>query len=93
LYSIKQILLTKWLGQELNRTSLHSLHRHGDVAVSSDEDYWEVDVCSGELALKVETALSGNLMSSTRQAGVFGYSELRKSGIEANSCTFNPTDR
>src|ERR1700739_731630 len=32
-------------------------------------------------------------MSSTRQAGVFGDSDFRKSGIEANNWAFNPTDR
>jgi hypothetical protein len=43
-------------GQELNRTSLHRLHRHGDVTVPSNEDDWEMDVRGGELALKVQTA-------------------------------------
>src|SRR4029077_1556511 len=32
-------------------------------------------------------------MSSTRQAAVFRHSDLRKSGIDANSCALNPTDR
>src|SRR6476620_10401423 len=32
-------------------------------------------------------------MSSTRQAGVFGDSDFRNSGIEANNWAFNPTDR
>src|ERR1700730_16262750 len=32
-------------------------------------------------------------MSSTRQAGVFGDSDFRKPGIEANNWAFNPTDR
>src|SRR5215468_11229102 len=38
LNSIQKVLLAKWLGEEFNRASFHSLHRHRDVAVAREED-------------------------------------------------------
>jgi hypothetical protein len=84
LNGVEEFLITKRLRKELNGATLHRLHRHRDVAVSGDEDDWEFLVRGGELALKIKTALTGNLTSRTRQAGPSGGSDLRKSGMEAN---------
>src|ERR1700722_20583677 len=35
---IQQILIAKWLGEELQRAGFHRTHRHRDVAIASDED-------------------------------------------------------
>src|ERR1700730_2617674 len=56
---IEQILIAEWLGQELDRSVLHRLDRHRDVAIAGDEDDRELDVRGGELSLKIKTASSG----------------------------------
>src|SRR5262249_4122444 len=56
---VEQVLIPDWLGQELDRSSLHGLDRHRDVGVRGDEDDRQIDVRRAELALEVETASSG----------------------------------
>src|ERR1700747_667837 len=53
---VDQVLITERLGQELNGTALHRLHRHRDVTVSRYEDDRDLDISSRELALKIQTA-------------------------------------
>src|ERR1700730_7294215 len=53
---IQKVLITERLRQELNGTTFHSLHRHGNVTMPGDEDDWEIPVGRGEVALKLETA-------------------------------------
>jgi hypothetical protein len=66
---IQEILIAKWLGQELNRSGFHRPDRHGDVAMSCNKDDGRVAGRRGQLPLKIETAFPGNLISSTRQTG------------------------
>src|SRR5262245_25978968 len=54
--SIQKILLTKRLGQALDRSSLHGLHGHRNVAVPRNENYWNVNLSLGQLGLKIEPA-------------------------------------
>ena len=56
---IEQILISEWLGQELDRTSFHRLDRHGDVRVPGDENDREVNVRRREIPLKIKTAAPG----------------------------------
>jgi hypothetical protein len=53
--SIQKILLAKWLGKELNRSTFHGLHRHRDVAMARNKNDWNIDLNFG---LKIEPAPS-----------------------------------
>ena len=53
---VDQVLITERLGQELNGAAFHRLYRHRDVAVARYEDDRDLDIRSGELALKIQTA-------------------------------------
>src|SRR4051794_23652542 len=52
---IEKVLITERLRQELNGTTFHCLHRHGNVTVPCDEYDWEIPVGGDEVALKLET--------------------------------------
>src|SRR5258706_5562095 len=41
---VEQILIAERLRQELNSPALHRTYRHRDVAVTSDEDHWELSI-------------------------------------------------
>jgi len=56
--SIEKILLAKWLGKELNRSTFHGFHRHWDVAMARDEDDWDINPSFGQLGLKIEPVQS-----------------------------------
>jgi len=56
IYSIQKVLVPKRLRQKFDRTGLHRLHGHRDVAMSSDENNREFDACCGEIALKIQAA-------------------------------------
>src|SRR5262245_40536652 len=58
IYGIQQILVSKGLCEELDRAPLHRLHGHWNVAVSGDEDDRKLDIARGEIALKIQPALS-----------------------------------
>src|SRR6267142_3194510 len=53
---VEQILVSKWLRQEVDRAGLHGLYGHRDVAVPGDEDDGHRIVRPGELALQVQPA-------------------------------------
>src|SRR5262245_19997295 len=53
---VQEILLPDRLGEELDRSGLHGLDAHRDVAVAGDEDDGRVNVGLGQLSLKVEAA-------------------------------------
>ena len=55
----KQILLSEWLCQEFDRATLHRLHRHWNVTMSSDEDDWQLSFGTCQFALQFESALAG----------------------------------
>src|SRR5262249_34040246 len=55
---VKEILVAEGLRQELDSAAFHGLHGHRDVAMPRDEDDRDVPVSRGELALKIETALT-----------------------------------
>jgi hypothetical protein len=57
-HTVKKILVTERLCEELYRTALHRLHGHWHVGVGCDEDNRHLPVCGGELALKLKTASS-----------------------------------
>ena len=56
---VEQILVAERLRQKLDRTSLHRLHGHGNVAMPGDEDDRELNVSPRQLTLKFEAALPG----------------------------------
>jgi hypothetical protein len=56
--SVKKILVTERLCEELYRTALHRLHGHWHVGVGCDEDNRHLPVCGGEVVLKLKTASS-----------------------------------
>src|SRR5882672_9921321 len=77
---VEEILITERLGQELNGTTLHRLHRHRDVAVPCDEDDWKVPVRRSELALKLETALPRQSHVKDQTTGAIWRIDLEKVG-------------
>src|SRR4029077_10697929 len=58
LHGVEELLIAERLGQELNGTTLHRLHRHGNIAMACDEDDWDLSVRRSELALKIKAASS-----------------------------------
>jgi hypothetical protein len=56
---VDQVLITERLGQELNGTAFHRLHRHRDVTVPRYEDNWDWDTRLREFALKIQAARPG----------------------------------
>jgi hypothetical protein len=58
--SVKEVLITERLCEELYRTTLHRLHRHWYVGVRCNEDDRHLSVRSGEVALKLKTASPGH---------------------------------
>src|ERR1700730_1723423 len=74
---VKQILIAEWFCQELDRTALHRLYRHRNVAMPGDEDDRQFTLGRRDLALEVEPALSGQ-PDVEHQAGRAG----RPAGLE-----------
>src|SRR6266576_2063581 len=76
---IEKVLITERLRQELNGTTFHSLHRHGNVTMPCDEDDWEVPFGRGEVTLKLETT-SPRQSHVKHQAGramrLFGFKNI-----------------
>ena len=56
--SFQKILLAKWLGKELNRSTFHGLHRHWNVAMARNKNDWNIDLNFGQLDLKIEPVQS-----------------------------------
>jgi hypothetical protein len=56
--SVKKILVTERLCEELYRTALHRLHGYWHVGMGCDEDNRPLPVCGGKVALKLKTASS-----------------------------------
>src|SRR6266446_2102536 len=82
LNGVEELLITQRLRKKLNGTTLHRLHRHGDIAVPCDEDDWQFLVRRGELALKIKTASPGQPDVEDKAGGAIrrtsGGSDLRK---------------
>ncbi len=53
---IQQILIAERLGEKLDRSRLHSLDRHWNVAVAGNKDDRDGNVGLSQLALKIEPA-------------------------------------
>src|ERR1700683_4092361 len=53
---IQQILVPKWFGEKLDRPGLHRPYRHGDVAMTGDEDDRDGNIGLYQLALQVQAA-------------------------------------
>jgi hypothetical protein len=80
---VDQVLITERLGQELNGTAFHRLHRHRDVTVSRYEDDRYFDIRLRELALKIQAAPPGqsNVEDEAGGAvGAFGFEEIGNGG-------------
>jgi hypothetical protein len=76
---VNQILITARLGQELNGTTLHRLHRHWDVTVRRYEDDRDLDICGCELVLKIQTASLRHSNVENETGGTFrafGFEEV-----------------
>src|SRR3954447_26416235 len=56
---IEQILVAKWLGQEIDGTGFHGSHRHRNISMSSDKYNRNSNVGLCQLDLEIETAQSG----------------------------------
>src|SRR5882672_527903 len=54
--SVKKILITERLCEELDRTTLHRLHGHRHVGMRCNEDDLHLPVRSSKVALKLKTA-------------------------------------
>src|SRR4051794_40439072 len=53
---VQQILIPKWLGEEIDGAGLHRLYRHRDIAMPGHEDDRNLDIGLGEFALDIEAA-------------------------------------
>src|SRR5262249_55212693 len=76
---VKQILVAERLCEELDGAPLHRLNRHGNIAMSRDEDNRKVSFGSGEFLLEVEAALTGQPdieHQAHRSGGWFGLQKV-----------------
>jgi hypothetical protein len=56
---IEQLLLMQRFGQELDSTRLNGTDRHGDIAMSANEDDWKFNVRLDQRTLKFKSAWTG----------------------------------
>src|SRR6266851_9743213 len=75
--SVKKILITERLCEELYRTALHRLHSHRHVGMRCNEDDRHLPVCGGKVALKLKTASSWHSDVKHEAGGA-----LRRIGLE-----------
>src|SRR5262249_32487067 len=73
-------LVTEWFCKEIDGAALDRLHRHRNVALSSDEDDWKFPVCCGQLPLKFETALARQAHIEDEAGGGMRWIERQKVG-------------
>src|SRR4029077_5066880 len=52
---IEQVLVAEGLGQELHRAGFHGPHRHGNVPMGGNKNYWNPNARVDQLVLKVQT--------------------------------------
>src|ERR1700676_2319403 len=57
-HSVQHVLVSKRCGQEIDCAAFHCPDGHGNVAVASHEDDWDVNVRLGHFGLKVEATQS-----------------------------------
>src|SRR5260370_35003240 len=50
----QQHIITEWLRQELDSARLHSLHRHGHIAVACDEYNWHLNSFASDALLQIK---------------------------------------
>src|SRR6267378_479568 len=55
---IQQILISEWLSEELDCSSLHGANSHWNVAVTGEKNYWNVNMSPCKLVLKIESTQS-----------------------------------
>src|SRR5579862_1222580 len=60
LHPVDEVLIAERLLQEVERTLLHGLHGHRDVAVPGDEDHRNDRAAQIQLLLQLETAHTGH---------------------------------
>src|SRR5258708_5595467 len=53
---IQQVLVPEGLSQKLHSAGFHSLHRHRNISMTSDEDDGNPDAGFSQLPLKIQTA-------------------------------------
>src|SRR5262245_32075379 len=78
---VPQALVPARLGQELDRSSLHALNRHGNVAIRGNENDRHIDVRRRELSLEIEAASSGQSdveHEASRSLWASGFQKLRE---------------
>src|SRR4051812_8597665 len=80
LNGVEEFLIAERLGQELNGTTLHRLHRHGNIAMACDEDDWDLPARHGELALKIKAASSRQSDVEHQASGTVRRVGLKKFG-------------
>ena len=79
LNGVEELLVTKRFREKLHGSSLHGLHRHGNVAMSGDEHDRDRRIRVGKLALKINAAQSGQPHvedKAARYVGALGFEEF-----------------
>src|ERR1700680_3154607 len=76
--SVKQVLITEWLCEELYGAALHRLHGHRYVGMRCDEDDRHLPVRSGKVALKLKTASPRHSHIEHQAGGARGRISLEK---------------
>ena len=74
---VEKVLIAERLGKKLDGAAFHRLHRHGDIAVSGDEDDRKLPLRRREFALKIKTALTGQSHVENQAGGA-----IRRIGFE-----------
>jgi hypothetical protein len=77
---IEELLIPERLGKEFDGAAFHRLDRHGDIAVSGDEDDRKLPLRCRQLALKIKTALTGQSHVENQAGGASRRIGLEKVG-------------
>ena len=88
LNAVDQILVPEGLLQEIKGSVLHGFDRHGDIAVSGDEDHGNHGAAQVELLLQLEAAHSRHAhveCQTTRLLRVIASQELLRGGEHSRS--------
>src|SRR5678815_3438378 len=70
---IQKILVTEWLGEELDGACLHRANGHWNIAMRSDEDDGNVNIGCRQLVLKVQAAKPWQSDIENKTAGDIGH--------------------
>src|SRR5215510_138157 len=60
-HSVNQVLVTQRLGKKADRATLHRFDRHGDIAMSGDENDGKTATSFGQFTLKIQSTQARHL--------------------------------